>query len=38
MPTDAGLTAAGWQAVWLSLRVAVTLGPGVVLGWLLARR
>ncbi len=43
MHDDAWLRAAEWEAMLLSLRVATlcvlaTLGPGIALGWLLARR
>jgi molybdate transport system permease protein len=42
-PTFLGLEPADWRAVWLSVQVAVaavaiSLPPGIALGWLLARR
>ncbi len=43
MIAAAALTSAEWETLWLSLRVSlaatvVVAGPGVTLGWLLARR
>jgi molybdate transport system permease protein len=42
-PLYLGLSAADWQALWLSVRIAaaavvLSLPPGIAFGWLLARR